>query len=336
MPLSSMQLDRLQRSESVVSRAIKAELSSRFDAQETAFLERQLTQVRQQVYTVQYAELLGRSLLPVATDIAPTADTYVYGVYDRKGRARIAANGVDDIPRIDLVAFEVTGKVRNVEAAYGWDINSMREAARLGMDLPMMKANAAKAAIETAIDEMLAFGDLSLSTGQSNVGCAGLINNADVISQGIVTASFTTSFAGLTADQQIANLNQIANVAVNATSQRWLTDTLAVSPAIYNTAASTPRSSTSDTSVLNWFKQNNPYVKNVVQWYRLTGAGVGGKDRAIAFKRDPLVLEAVIPLEFEALPPQPTNFEFVVPCWARCGGVKIYQPPAVRYVDYTP
>ncbi|MBA3833607.1 MAG: DUF2184 domain-containing protein [Chthoniobacterales bacterium] len=331
-----MQLERIQRSEAIVSRAIKSELSSRFDAQETAFLERQLTQVRQQIYTVQYAELLGRSLLPIATDIAPTADNYVYSVYDRKGRARIAANAVNDIPRIDLVAFEVTGKVRNVEAAYGWDINSMREAARLGMDLPMLKANAAKAAIETGIDEMLAFGDLSLSTGQSNVGCAGLINNADVIAQGIVVPTNNTSFAALNADQQIANANQIANIIVSGSNQRWLPDTLAVSPAVYNAMASTPRSTTSDTSVLNWFKANNPYVKNVVQWYRLTGSGVGGKDRAIAFKRDPMVLEGIIPLEFEALPPQPTNFEFVVPCWARCGGCKIYQPQAVRYVDYTP
>lgn len=334
--LTSMQIAHMQRNEAVVAHANKAVLSSRFDANESAFLERQLTQLRQQVYTVQYAELLGRSLLPIATDIAPTADTYVYAVYDRKGRARIAGNGVNDIPRVDLIAYEVTGKVRNVEAAYGWDINAMREAARLGMDLPTMKANAAKAAIETGIDEMLAFGDLSLSTGQSNVGCAGIINNADVIAQGIVTPSFASSFAGLTADQQIANLNQITNIIVNGSSQRWLPDTLAVSPAIFNTIASMPRSSTSDTSVLNWFRTNSPYIKNVVQWYRLTGAGVSGKDRAIAFKRDPLVLEGIIPLEFEALPPQPTNFEFVVPCWARCGGVKVYQPQAVRYVDYTP
>ena len=334
--LTQIQIDHMKRSEAMFARAAKEALSARFDSNETAFLERQLTQLRQQVYTVQYAELLGRSLLPIATDIAPTADTYVYAVYDRKGRARIGGNATGDLPRVDVVAYEVTGKVRNVDAAYGWDINSMREAARLQMDLPSMKMNAARAAIETGIDEMLAFGDLTLSASQSNVGCAGIINNADVIAQGIVTATNTASFASLTADQMLQNLNQIANIIVNTSNQRWLPDTLVLSPSVFNTAASTPRATTSDTSVLNWFKANNPYIKNVVQWYRVAGQGVSGKDRTIAFKRDPMVLEGIIPLEFESLPPQPTNLEFVVPCLARCGGVKVYQPQAVRYVDYTP
>ena len=31
---------------------------------------------------------------------------------------------------------------------------------------------------------------------------------------------------------------------------------------------------------------------------------------------------------------QARTLEFIVPCQARCGGVKIYQPSAMRYVDF--
>ena len=87
-------------------------------------------------------------------------------------------------------------------------------------------------------------------------------------------------------------------------------------------------------TILRSFLANNPYIRNIDQWYRLDGAGAGGKNRGIVYKRDPMVLEGVVPLDFEQLPPQARNLEFVVPCQARCGGVKIYQPSAMRYVDF--
>lgn len=332
--LSAQQIRVLESRERVTAFATKAALQGRFDANETLFLERQLTQIRQAQY-VQYAELFARTLMPMATDVAPFADTYVYPVYDRKGRARLGGNNPTDLPRIDLVAFEVTGKVRNIEAAYGWDINTMSEAARLGIDLPGAKADATAAAINLSIDEVLSLGDLTTSTGQSNVGCSGFINNADVISQGII-APTTAQLSSASGAQMAADLNQLANTVVNGSNQRWIPDTIALAPNEYNLAATTPLNTVSDTTVLKWFLNNTPYIKNVVQWYRLTGAGASNKNRAVVYKKDKLVLEGVVPLEFQQLPPQPTNLEFLVPCMARCGGVKVYQPSAMRYADFTP
>lgn len=333
--LSAQQIKDLDSRNRAFERAARRELESRFDANETLFLERQLTQVRSTVYTVQYADLLGRGMMSNATDVAPFADTYVYGVYDRKGRARIGANNTKDLPRIDLIASEVTGKVRNVEAAYGWDINTMREAARLGIDLPSMKADAARQSIETAIDEMLATGDLTVSTGQSNVGCTGIVNNADVIAQGII-APTTAQLSGATAAQMIVDLNQMASTIVNGSNQKFIPDTMVFAPNEYNLLAQTPISNVSDKTVLSWFLANNPYIKSIKQWWRLTAAGASSKNRALVYKNDKLVLESVIPLDFEQLPPQPTMLEFVVPCLARCGGAKVYQSSAIRYADFTP
>jgi hypothetical protein len=87
-------------------------------------------------------------------------------------------------------------------------------------------------------------------------------------------------------------------------------------------------------SVLSVFKRNNPQITMIAPWYKLRTAGAGGKPRAIAYQRDPMILESVIPQEFEVLPPEMKGFEFINNCHARCGGVKIYQPLALRYMDF--
>ncbi len=311
------------------------ELARRFDANETAFLARQLEVVRSRTYEIQYAELLARRFIPIANDIPESAETYVYLAYDTVGAAKIIANGVDDLPRIDVSAAERTGKVRSIGDSYGWDINTMKEAARVGVPLSEMKARAARQAIERGIDEVLSTGTTRVQVGL-DWGITGLLNNADVIAQGIINPA-NDPWSTATASQVLANLNTITNAMVNANSQAFIPDTLLLAPNEFGIIASTPVGVDNQMTILKSFLANNPYIKNIDQWSKLTLAGAGGTtNRGILYKRDPLVLEGVVPLEFEQLPPQARNLEFVVPCHARVGGVKVYQPSAVRYIDFIP
>jgi hypothetical protein len=304
----------------------------RFDASDTAFVEREATQIRQKLFEVVYAELKAQQLVPLATDISPDIKQYVYFVMDVVGEAKVIANGSDDLPRVDVSKSERTGIVQTIGAAFGWELFEMRLAARLGQPLNQQRANAARQAIARQIDKILSTG---VTDSQTGLNLEGLLNNADVVSMGI---SSTTKWVmgTTTAAVMIAYVNGIVQAVINATNEAWIPDTLVLPTTMYGIFAATPYGSDASTlTAMKWFLQNSPYIRNVVSWYRGNGAGASGADRGLIYKRDPTVLEGVVPLEFEALPPEAKGLEMVVPCVGRAGGVKIYHPEACKYLDFT-
>jgi hypothetical protein len=271
--------------------------------------------------------------MPLATDIPASAETYIYYVYDVTGRAKVIAHATDDLPRVDAQGAERTGKVRTVGDSYGWDINSMREAARVSLPLSDMKARAARRAIETTIDEMLFNGRDSTQPGV-DWGVTGLANNADVEAQGIINPGNDPWTMTTAPELILADMNTIVSTVVTGSNQRWIPDTLLFAPREFEIIAQKPVGIDNQMTILRSFLANNPYIRNVDQWYRLAGAGVAGTNRAICYLRSPDVLEGVMPMDFEQLAPQARNLEFVVPCQGRVGGVKVYQPAAMRYADF--
>jgi hypothetical protein len=311
--------------------AIDESSNERLDSNETMFLERELTQLRAKTYDVEYAPLIGRQLVPIANDIAPSADKYAYKVYDRSGKAKVIANASDDPPNIEATAKEVTGKVYTVGDSYKWSIMELREAARTRTPLSEKKAAAARDAIEVAIDEML-FEGVPADVFQTNLVTTGLFNNADVVSQTV--ASLTDWVDGTSVDTILGEINGMFTSVFAGSRQRWAADTLVLPSDRYAFIAQRKLGTNNDTTVLKFFLANNPFVKAVLPWHRLDTYGTNGNGRALVFRKDPIVLEGVVPQEFEQLPPQARNFEFVVPCQARCGGVMVYQPSAMKYGDF--
>lgn len=302
----------------------------RFDANETAFVEREATQIRAKIFEVIYAELMAQKLIPLATDISPDVNQYVYFVLDTVGEARIIANGSDDIPRIDVSKTERTGIVRTLAAAFGWELFEMRLAAKMGAPLNQQRADAARKAIARQIDKLLSTGQ---TDSQSGLQMEGILNNTDITNLGIVPGILWV-LGTTTPAVMLATLNGAAQTIVAATNQTYIPDTIVLPTGPYGVISQTPYGLDSDKTVLQWFLANNPYIKSVVQWYRGNGAGAAAANRGVVYKRDPEVLEGVVPLQFESLPPQARNLEMLVNCVARCGGTKVYHPEACRYIDF--
>lgn len=313
----------------------RACLVQHFDANEIVFLERELTQLRAKLFEVQYPTTEARRFAPKATDIAPSAETYAYKVFEPVGKAKLIAYKGGDIPRVDVVAREVLGKVRPIGAAYGWDINELREAARIGYALPEVKGRTARDVIERGIDQILAFGSLPDENGAlPDIGLNGLVNNPDVVTLTVLAGSFW--FGGTPVDPAVilAELSALIATIQNFSSNVWTADTLLLPMSHFTYLQQTPFSALTGESLLTIFKKNNPQLTMIAPWYKLNTAGVGNVPRAIAYQRTPDVLEAVIPQEFEVMPPEVHGFEFIHNCHARCGGVKVYQPLAMRYMDF--
>ena len=303
----------------------------RFDSNETAILTRQIEFVRAKVFNVQYASLLAVGFVPLATDIPAWASNVIEVVYDATGQAKIVSNGADDLPRIGATAKEQTVTIVSVGASYGWTLMDLRAALGTGVPLSDLKARMARRAVDTAIDEILATGSLSTGTvPQINTGFTGLINNGGVP----VYTTAAGSWAAATADNIILDMTGMITAPEQATKQQYATTDVVMAPAKYDFLLTKPRATGTDTTILQFLQSVFPDV-TFSRWHRLTGAGSGGKDRVMAFSKSPEVLEGIVPITFEQMPPQVRNFETSVNVHARCGGVDVHQQTAMVYMDPT-
>lgn len=303
-----------------------------FDANETAFLERELEQVRALVLEVMYPSLKAKTFFPMAGDIAPSADTYIYKVTDKTGHARVSAKGNDDFPRVEVQATERSGRVKQTEVAYGWELNEMREAVRLGIPLQSKKALAAAEAVARLHDNLFATGaDPNLgATANTALGIPGVIADTNVA----IVAMLDWNDSGTDGQEMLDDLHKLARSIPDASKQVEYGDTIILPTQQYNIAATKRLNEFDNRSVLEAFLKASPWIKNVDSWLLLDEAGATGKDRAICFRRANDVVELVEPVVFEQLPPQARNAEFVVPCLGRCGGTKLYKPLAFAYGDF--
>lgn len=320
------------------------------------FTERQLTQVRSKKVEVQYSPLKAMSYLPKASDIAASAAKYVWFSYNKTGIAEIIAPGRKSLPRVDVHGKEHTGSVVSLGAAYGWDITDLREAARLQTDLPTMKVSAARTAIARAIDELLCTGK-DPESGQTSTSLGGFLNGREV-GCSLTMHDWFLADGSTSPEEMVDDLDRLSYQPFIDTTEIYAPDSMILSTHLYRKAASTKMSAYSDVTVLQYFLKNNPFIKRVDQWYRLNGpnlyslidgtnpgapvadSGTGvvansAKHRAIVYPMSSEILEAVVPIEFEQFATQQEGLQFETPCHARCGGVKIYQPLAMQYADFS-
>jgi len=300
------------------------------DSNESIFFERELEKVKSQSYDVKYPELklANGEIIPIDTSAGPGAETVTYRQYDQVGLAKIIANYADDLPRADVKGAEFTAKIKSIGAAFGWNLQEIRAAQMVNRPLEQRRANAARRAHMQEINR-IAF------SGDAVCGLQGLNDNPN-ITEVVIPADGTgasKTFASKTADQILRDLNNLANTVFSVSKGVEVPDTVILPLAQYSLIASTPRSANSDKTILQFFLENNPFIKNVTWLNELDGAGAGGVDRMFAYRRNPDALTLEIPQAYETLPVQERGLEFVVPTHSRCGGVLIYYPLSITFAD---
>lgn len=289
----------------------------------SAFLEQELQSVEATVYRVEYPELKARQFIPLKSDVAEGAESFAYRVWDSFGSAVWLSNYQSGLPTQAVRGEKIVGKVEGVGSAYSYSTHDLRAAAMANVPLDTELASEAMRSIERFVDEVAANGD-------SARGFIGFVNhpNVDVLSA-------TGAWSGLTAAQILADLQRMAKFSREATKEIFSADTLLLPTAQYDLIATTLLNSTGSTSdtILTVFLKTQPWVKNVQSWTKLDGAGVSGADRAVCYKRDPKVLQLVVPMETRQHAPQPVDLMYKVPLEMRFGGMVVRQPKALVYMD---
>lgn len=298
------------------------------DASETVFVQRQLEQVRSQTYDVKFPALKGRQLVPIDNSISPGAETVTYRQFTPVGMAIILSNYSQRLPRVDVFVKEFTSRIRGLGDAYGFSIQEIRAAQFAGVPLEQRKANAARQAYEQKIDKIIQFGD-------SDYGLLGFINQPNVSAYTVPNNAGNTSalWVDKTADEILLDLNGIEQQIIENTQEVEAPDTLLLPTAQYALINTKPRSTTSDTTIAQFFLRNSPNIKQIVPWVALKGAGAGGSDRMMAYRRSPDVVQAIESQPFEQLAPQTEGLEIITNCHGRCGGVAVYYPLAICVGD---
>jgi hypothetical protein len=268
---------------------------------------------------------------------------------NKVGRAQLIKQYADDPPRADVSGIEASLQIRGIADMYGYTMQELRAAMLAQMPLDVRKAMSARYAIALLHDEIMFYGHADFTAVQDTTNHldAGALASG---LKGICNLSNTTSYTtptGLsgsqlwrmkTPDEMVADLHGVVNNVVKSTFGIHRPDSMLLPLAAYNMAATRRMGDGSNQTVLDFFLATSPYVKNVDPSYRLDAArgvnwGNANSGRAIAYEKNQDRLAAVMPLEFEQLPPQQEHFEIRTVCHARTGGVVPFYPGSVSYMD---
>lgn len=302
------------------------------DANESAFFARELEHVKARSYDVKYPEMKATRLIPVSTEAGTGAQSITYQQYDSVGLMKLISSYADDLPRSDVVGAEFTSPVRSLGGSYGYSLQEIRSSMMSGKGLPERKAMAARKAYEQKVNKLAWF---ARAADTVSGGLTGLLYNTNITKGTVATGVGGYLWSQKTPDEILKDLNGIVTGIVNLTKGVEVPDTILLPIEQYGLIASTPRSSTSDTTILEFFKRTRPEITLIEPCVELDAVTplpsslIGSGDCMVCYKRDPMNLTLELPQMYEQLPVQERNLEYVVPTHARIGGVIVYYPLSI-------
>lgn len=296
---------------------------TRADAGEAVFFARQLEYVRTRTYDVQRAPLSAWQLFPLDTSVPAGANTITWRQFDSVGVAKIIAAFADDLPRAGISALETTTPVKSIGNSYGYDVQEIRAAQLANMNLSDRLAIAARRANEQTVNRLAWAGD-------TVSGLPGFLSNTNIPAY-VIPADGTGSsklWTTKTGTQIVRDLNGVANSVFTQTAGNHRANEIWLPLEQYAYISSTQFNTGTDTTILDYFLANNPFVTRVVPVYELDGAGAAGADLIVAAENSAENFQMNIPMMFMQHAPQSRNLYFEVPCESRFGGVTVEMPLA--------
>jgi len=290
------------------------------------FFARELTAIKARSYDVQYAELKYRQVFPVSNEADPGAETILFYTYDKSGMAKIVTNYADDIPLSGVSGKETPIKVHSSTIGFILSTQELRAAAMAGKSLRDMKMNNAVRGHEELFNEIAFF-------GSDPYGLLGLFNNPNVAIGNVPNgAGGFPEWVTKTADEILEDMFSITDEQWSDTLMIEQPDTLLLPPFQYKYIMRTPRSTVSDTTIAQFFVANSEFISSmdqIIPVNECTGAGSGGADVMVAYRRSPDKMQLEIPMELQWLSEQRKNLALQIPGEGRIAGLNIYYPGSV-------
>lgn len=294
----------------------------KLDANETAFLKKELEHIKTETYDVKFEELKARTLIPVNSSAGDHSEYITYRSYNMFGMAKIVESYAKDFPRVDVSVVEKSVKVYPLGDSYGYSLQEVRQSNKTGKNLDQKKSNAAKRAMMQAENAFALFGNAVL-------GVFGLLNHPNVPSIAPAAAGAWSTKDG---DQIIADIAALVDGMCTATKGLEVPDTMLL-PKSLLTIMRTKRMPDGTMTIMKYAMEAFPEIKNWDWLSDLDTAGAGSTKRIVLYRRNRDALELEIPVDFEQFEPQQEGLEFVVYCHERIAGTIVYYPLSLAYMD---
>lgn len=214
-----------------------------------------------------------------------------------------------------------------------WTIPELESAMKLGRPVDQQKYTAMQLKHQMDIDEQVYIGDTDL-------GQYGLLNSTRVTNSTNVVAgaSTHTDWARKTHDEILADVNELLTSVYLSSGAALVPTHLRLPPIQFSQLVSRKVSDAGNMSILEYLRINSlcnaangrPLDIQPIKW--LTGRGVSGADRMIAYSKDkervrfPMVPLARTPLEYRSL------FQ-ITTYYGRLGAVEFVYPETIGYRD---
>lgn len=307
--------------------------ATNLDADQLLFFSRQLEHVKARSYDVKYPTLQVTSVFPVSTEAGPGADSIVYEQYDTVGVMKFISDYADDLPRSDVKGKQFSILIQSLGGSFGWSIQEVRSAQMARKDINSMRAMAARRSNDQMVNKIGWFANGSAAWA----GLTGILYHPNITKSAATTGTWHD--AARTPDQIIGDVVDALSSIESLTNGVESADTVLLPPLKYAKIATTPRSSTSDTTILEFLKRVYPGVtfgainelKDVNPNPR-TGAA-SNTQVMLVYRRSPECLQLEIPVIYEQFAAQERNLSYIVPCHSRIAGFNVYYPLSIVEID---
>ncbi|WPJ55455.1 hypothetical protein RCIP0092_00006 [Klebsiella phage RCIP0092] len=275
----------------------------------------QLTQLLNRQYEQAYPQTGVLELFPVTTELSPVTKNFEWLEFDGATSAKIIADYTDDLPTVEAMASEKTGKVFRLGNAWFISIDEIKAGQALGSSLSDRKASLAREGHETMVNDLV-------FKGSAPHNIVSVFDQPNI--NRLTSASWTTpeiAFSELqdlieTIEDVTLGRHHVTNIVIPPSKRRLLTQKM---PDVTE-------------SYLAWFKENYPNVTitAIAELEDIDGAGTKG---VLAYEKDPMNMSIEIPERFNMLPMQPKDLHFKVPCTSKCTGLIVYRPLTIAILS---
>lgn len=308
----------------------------RLDERDQYFLTEELEKFDPTKFYELVSSVKGRQFLDPVGNVSEYDPSYAYAMIHLKGQAKVMGAGANDAPIVKVTRTKHNQSIKPIENTIEFSFDEIGAARQRGVDLENDTQAAAVVSTEDEVDDILAVGD-------ENAGIPGWLNNTGINSiQASDKGSGQRSWLHANADpDEILKdvslmLSTVRGQLKDARIPGMKTPTfdkfgLVLPPDHLTKIATTPRSATSDTTILDFILEKmKRWIVSVDDWSKCATAD-DGSPMAMLYpalpsgKMNPLCGGAVLPLDFKLEERQYVGRKVVIPTVAKCGG------PVIRY-----
>lgn len=281
------------------------------------YFARQLEYIYPEVLRAKLPTLNAMRLFPVDTSVPAGAESFTQRMLEPLGVAEWISNEADDLPFVDVAGTEDLFRLKECGAAYKYTIGDIARGSLTGVNLSTERGIAARRAVEEKQNRTFWYGDAS-------VGIYGVVNYP-------YTPRFVFSnpiSPATSADDIIAEINSFVSSVVITTKETERPTKLLLATTPYSYIATTPRSTTTDTTILEFLIKTNPWIDTVESVHELENAGGANRHMAMAYSPEMRTGRLVVAQPFTQLPAQERNLAFIINTYSKIGGYASSYPLA--------